>query len=124
MQYYKLLKDMPFHASGELLVKAGNFYIFEQGQPFQQYALPVELVEQCEEWFEETFPNWVQNEPCWYITMNGIIVHDYFNRTTHSSYARFGNLFKSKPDAEIAFAKISEIFQPFTDDTSTRSNQE
>lgn len=114
MQYYKLLQDMPFHTKDELLVKSGPFYIWETGPAYQQYALPAEMVENCKEWFEEAFPNWSQNEPCWFITMNGIIANDYFDREKHSSYARFGNMFKSKQDAEIAFSKISEVFQPFS----------
>jgi len=110
---------MPFHSKGELLIKSGTYYIWEVGAPSTQYALPVEIVENSEEWFEEAFPNWAQNEPCWFVTFNGLIAHDYFKRTEHSSLARFGNLFKSKEDAEIAQAKLSEIFSPFADDAQT-----
>lgn len=114
-KFYQLLKDMPFHAKGSLLVCADKWYIWETGLTTEQYALPVEIVENCPEWFEEAFPNWVQNEPCWFISFSGIVVRDYFDRNKHSALARFGNLFKSEADAEIMNTKLSEIFEPFAD---------
>lgn len=117
MQYYMLLKDMPFHSKGELLVKSmtANVYIWETGTPVQQYAMSAEIVENNSDWFEEVFPNWTQNEPCWFLSFNGMIIHDYFDRAKHSTFTRFGNMFKSKEDAEIALEKIKPIFQPFVD---------
>lgn len=115
MQFYKLLKDMPHHKAGSLLIKTNTAYIWETGAPNEQYALGAEIVENNEEWFEETFPNWVQNEPCWFLSFNGLVVRDHFDRNQHSTLARFGNLFKSAEDAELMLEKIKQVFQPFAD---------
>ena len=112
VKHYKLLKDMPHHPKGDLLTWAGvssNVYIWEYGV---QYAIPAEVVENTEDWFEEAFPEWVQNEPCWYLTLNGIVAKDYFRREDHSTLYRFGNLFKSENDANLALAQIQRILLP------------
>lgn len=115
MQFYKLLQDMPHHKAGELLVKTNTAYVWEIGSPHEQYALGAEIVENTPEWFEETFPNWVQNEQCWFLSFNGLVVRDYFDRNKHSAIARFGNLFKSAEDAEVMLEKVKQILQPFAD---------
>jgi len=116
-RYYKLLKDMPYHAKDSLLNSASKWYIWETGPTGSQYSLPAEVVENCPDWFEEVFPNWIQNEPCWFLSFNGMVVSEYFDRDRHSSLARCGNLFKSHEDAEMMNVKVQQIFQPFADES-------
>ena len=110
---------MPLHAKGSLLVGAGSWYIWELGTNETQYSLPSELVEKCEDWFEEAFPNWVQGEPCWFLTFNGMVANDHFDRNKHSSLARCGNLFKSHDDAELMNVRMLQLFQPFVDGSAS-----
>jgi hypothetical protein len=112
VKYYEILKDMPHHVKGDLLTWTGqnsNVYIWEFGE---QYSLPAEIVETTEDWFKEAFPEWIQNEPCYYITLNGIVAKDYFRREDHSTLHRFGNMFKSEQDANLALSQISQILLP------------
>ena len=125
MRHYKLKKELPYHQIGEYLIGSGGdkgFYIWEYGK---QYALQAELIENSPEWFEEDFPDWTQNEPCHYLTLNGMIISEYFNREKHSSLVRYGNIFKNKSDAELANMRIRQTLgqtDPLFSDSVEQTN--
>ena len=108
MKQYKALKDFPGHKSGDILLLAVDFYMWEN-EPY--YSFPTDVVENYSDWFEPLVFKYIDGEPIWYISLNGLIIADNFNRQKHSSLIEFGNIFTSEKDAVQVNNQIKKILQ-------------
>lgn len=106
MNYYKCAKDLPGHPIGDVLLETNGFYMWEKS-PF--YTFPKEIVEQFHDFFVQETVEFNEGDDIWYITLNGIIVSDYFERKKHSSLIEFGNIFRSREEASNINTQIKNI---------------
>lgn len=99
---------MPGHHIGDVLLETNGFYMWEK-LPF--YTIPKEIVEQFYDFFVHEHVEYGEGDEIWYISLNGIIVSDAFERKKHSSLIEYGNLFRSREEASNVNAKIKEILR-------------
>lgn len=108
MKYYKSKKELPGHPIGDTLIQANDFYMWET---IPYYSLTNEIVENFPDWFERLYIEYQEGEEIWYISLNGIIVSDTFERLKHSTLIDFGNIFRSEEEAKTANTIIKKILQ-------------
>ena len=111
MKYYKLKKDLPGHIIGDVLMQASDFYFWEKGV---QYSMPADIIENFPKWFEKLILEYQEGEDIWYLSLNGLIISDSFQRDKHSSLIQYGNIFTSEEDAIKYNNKIKLIFKKNT----------
>ena len=99
--YYKLIKSMPKHDIGELLFlnnkDNANFYEWVDSP---NYLLPIDIVKDCDEYFELYEIDWRKGEKIFYINSHGDIIEQLFNPKVHLKLTLVKNAFKNKEDAQ------------------------
>lgn len=106
MKYYKNIKEMPGHSIGDVLLETNGFYMWEK-LPF--YTIPKEIVEQFYDFFVQENVSYNEGDKMWYISLNGIIVSDVFERKKHSSLIEFGNIFRTQQEASETNNEIKKL---------------
>ncbi len=99
--YYKLIKELPKHDIGELVylnnLDNSSFYEWVENP---NYLLPIDIVEDCNDFFEPYFIDWVIGEPFFYVNSFGKVIEQIFNPKAHLKLVVSKNAFKSKKNAE------------------------
>ena len=95
-KFYKTLQNLPGHNAGDTLISAQMYYVWESDPV---YTLNKEVVENFPEWFERIYPEFKNGDEIWYISFNGMIIRDEFDRTKHTSLVEFGNIFRNEKSA-------------------------
>jgi hypothetical protein len=107
-KFFETLYDLPGHKAGDSLISAGNYYVWES-DPI--YSLNKEIVENYPDWFKQVYPEFKNGDDIWFISLNGLIIHDEFDRSKHTSLVEFGNIFRNEKSASEMHHYIKEVFE-------------
>jgi hypothetical protein len=105
---YRLKKDFPKHNEGEYLYMNENNLYYEWLET-PNYPLPIDVVEDCSDFFEKKEIDWVCGEDIFYISSDGKIINQKFNTKSHLKLVLSKNAFKNKDNARWFLGKYNKI---------------
>jgi hypothetical protein len=114
---YRLLRQMPQHAMGEILYKPDqntDHYLWQDcNSPEANYPVSSLLVESDTLYFKEVYAEWETGQTIYFIGFDGVVLDEDFHPARHGKLVEYGNAYMNRIDAEQQSAAIGKLHQSF-----------
>jgi len=106
-EIYKLLKPMPGHDPGDLIILSDQDYFIYEKEP--KYKIDPEQIQKNPTWFEKIILGWDRGQLIYFLDVLGNVIEDNFNPERHASIIYKKRAFKTKKDALNFSNKIKSL---------------